>query len=133
MAAKKTAKKGTQTGSSAFELILSFLRKKRGASFAEVRDAAAKKGHKIYPISYGRAQSLLGIVKSSPRGQGKSAKQQRKAAGVRKGRGPGRPRKDATGLGALEDVIRSVQQNHAEVQRYRDALQRISDIIHDAL
>ena len=38
-----------------------YLKKKPKAPFAEIRDAAKKKRIKLWPISYGRALSLLRV------------------------------------------------------------------------
>src|SRR5690606_26993894 len=43
------------------------------AVYADAAAAAEKAGHKIYPIMWGRAQTLMGRVKSKPRGSGKAA------------------------------------------------------------
>ena len=67
MAAKKT--------NPAMDFIIAALKSNRNAKYAEIAEAAAKKKLKIYPIMFGRAQALLGIVKSAPRGQGKAARQ----------------------------------------------------------
>lgn len=57
--------------SPAFAFIVKCLEKNPEASFRSIRDKAEKKGHKIYPISFGRAQKLLGLAgdkkKSAPR------------------------------------------------------------------
>lgn len=71
----------------AFDVIMSQLKANPDVSFADVRNAAKKKGHTVYPISYGRAKLLLGLVKSKKGGK-------RKAAAAAPKRGPGRPRKD---------------------------------------
>ena len=51
----------------AFDIIVSSLKRNPQATFASIRDKAAAKGHTIYPVSYGRAKALLGLVKSKPR------------------------------------------------------------------
>jgi hypothetical protein len=53
----------------AMEFIVDQLTKDRGAAYKDIAEAAAKKKLKIYPIMYGRAQALLGIVKAAPRGR----------------------------------------------------------------
>src|SRR5262245_52805263 len=86
MAAKKS--------NPAMDFIVNTLKANRGASYADISESAAKKKLKVYPIMFGRAQALLGIVKMAPRGQGKMA---RKKAGLPPKRGPGRPRKNPVG------------------------------------
>ena len=49
----------------AMDFTRAYLRKKRKATYAEIRDAGKKKRLTIYPITYGRAQSLEGIVKTA--------------------------------------------------------------------
>jgi hypothetical protein len=123
MAAKKTA--------SGMDFIIAFLKKNRKAAYADVRGAAEKKGLLIYPIMYGRAQALLGIVKSSPRGSKKKA-----AAKSGRGpgrppkirRGPGRPRKASNPLDALQTMVADYRDNAREVERMRKVLASIRDL-----
>ena len=73
------------------QLIVDAMTKNRHVTFAEVRDAAKAKGMTVYPISYGRAQLMLGIVKKKPKKAKAKATVQPTDAPVK--RGPGRPRK----------------------------------------
>src|SRR5262245_25055019 len=75
------------------QLVVSELKKNKRTTFADVRAAAAKKKLTLYPITFGRAKALLGLVKVAKRGQGKAARA-RAAAGPK--RGPGRPRKNGS-------------------------------------
>lgn len=70
----------------AFAFLTDFMTKNPKAVYADAAAAAAKAGHKVYPIMWGRAQALLGRVKSKPRGSGKAAAAKRTAtrAGRRK-------------------------------------------------
>jgi hypothetical protein len=129
MAAKKT--------SPAMDFIVSYLKKNKKAAYADVRDAADKKGMQIYPIMYGRAQALLNIVPMSPRGSKK-----KKASKKSTGRPVGRPRKATTqtrrssstssvsGVDSIVDHVRSLEQ---ERDTYRDALERLRDVLDTAL
>lgn len=54
--------------------LLAALEKDRGASYGDLKAAAEKKDLEVFPIMYGRAQALLGIVKAAKRGEGKAAK-----------------------------------------------------------
>ena len=68
MAAKKQPAKQTAVTTkklSAIDFTRAFVRKKPKAEFKEVRAAAQKKGLKLYPIVYGRAKALEGLVRSS--------------------------------------------------------------------
>ncbi|MBX3462566.1 MAG: hypothetical protein KF830_05315 [Planctomycetes bacterium] len=130
MAAKKT--------NPAMDFILDSLKSDRGAQYSDIAAAAAKKRLKIYPIMFGRAQALLGIVKSAPRGQGKAAraKQAPKAPKAPKGRGPGRPRKAAAPSGfegSLEGIVMAVKSSEQAKTRYRSALEKIQSILAAAL
>ncbi len=58
------------------------------ASYADIKTKADKKKLKLYPVMFGRAQAMLGIVKSAKRGTGKAAK-----ATVRKTKPTGRKTK----------------------------------------
>lgn len=119
------------------EFLVAYLKKNPKALYKDVAAAAAKKNLKVFPIMYGRAQVMLGIVKAAPRGQGKVAKkkQSAKAAtadGAR--RGPGRPRKNAapvaaSGGSALESIVAAIQSGERERVRYRAALERIQAIL----
>jgi hypothetical protein len=65
------------------------LKKDKTASYADLKAKADDKKLKVFPIMYGRAKALLGLVPMAKRGEGKMA--QAKAAGdaVRRGRPPG--------------------------------------------
>ncbi|MBZ0154185.1 MAG: hypothetical protein K8J09_21885 [Planctomycetes bacterium] len=131
MAAKKS--------SSAMEFIVESLKSNRDAKYADIQAAAAKKKLKIYPIMFGRAQTLVGIVKAAPRGQGKAARAKAKAAGVAPvaampKRGPGRPPKQkSTTFDSLEGIVNAVKSSEQAKNRYRAALERIQAILADAL
>ena len=73
----------------AFDFCRAYLKRNPKATFAKIRDAAAKKRLKLYPISYGRAQSLEGIVKTAKYGASKKKRAKQKAVMKRR---PGRPR-----------------------------------------
>ena len=126
MAAKKQ--------SPAMDFILDYLKKNRKAAYADVKSAAEGKKLKVFPIMFGRAQALLGIVKSRPRGQGKAA--QAKAGILVQARGLGRPRKNpALGIDtrSLDGIIAAVRSSEQAKSRYRSALERIQSILGSAL
>lgn len=127
MAAKKT--------NPGMEFILDALKKNRKATYKEIADAAQKKKLKVYPIMFGRAQALLGIVKQSPRGQGKAARAKAAASGGAVKRGPGRPRKVASAAfdGTLDSIVAAVKGSEQSKARYRRALERIQEILGEAL
>ena len=84
MAAKKAP-------SPAMEFLVSALKANRKASYADLKAKADEKKLKLFPIMFGRAQALLGIVKSAKRGTGKFAK----ASAAKRGATP----KPSTGTG----------------------------------
>lgn len=135
MAAKKV--------SPAMEFIVEQLKKNRKIGYAEIKEAAEAKKLKVFPIMFGRAQALLGIVKMSPRGQGKAARAKAAVAspevlGVVK-RGPGRPRKNPIAVtssidtSSLDGIIAAVRSSEQAKARYRAALEKIQTILGSAL
>jgi hypothetical protein len=132
MAAKKQ--------NAAMEFLLETLKNDKAAKYADVAEAAAKKKLKIWPIMWGRAQALLGIVKSAPRGQGKMARAKRAAADKVVGapkRGPGRPRKNPAPSGSfsgtIDGIVAAVKGSEQAKARYRSALEKIQGILADVL
>ena len=135
----------------AMEFIVDSLNSNRSAAYKDIADAAAKKKLKIYPIMFGRAQALLGIVKAAPRGQGKAAKAAKakaaKAAAPAAAaapsllapvkRGPGRPRKNPLPApafdGTLEGIVAAVKGSEQAKARYHAALSKIQAILADVL
>lgn len=130
MAAKK--------GNPAMDFIVEQLKKNPNVSYAEIKQAADSKRLKVFPIMFGRAQAMLGIVKSKPRGQGKAAMAKSGAPAAAEKRGPGRPRKNplpvaAFDSGSLESVIAAVKSSEQAKARYRDALEKIQQVLESAL
>ena len=60
--------------SPAMEFIVDALKKNRKVAYADLKAKADEKKLKVFPIMFGRAQAMLGIVKSAKRGTGKVAK-----------------------------------------------------------
>jgi hypothetical protein len=60
-------------GPEALALIVATLTANPESTYADVKDKAEKKGFTIFPVMYGRAKALLGLVKVSPRGEGRFA------------------------------------------------------------
>lgn len=125
----------------AMEFIVDSLKSNRSAAYKDIAEAAAKKKLKIYPIMFGRAQALLGIVKAAPRGQGKAAKAKAAKAAPIAGapvkRGPGRPRKNPIAAPAfdntLEGIVNAVKSSEQAKARYHAALSKIQAILADVL
>lgn len=135
----------------AMEFIVDSLNSNRSAAYKDIADAAAKKKLKIYPIMFGRAQALLGIVKAAPRGQGKAAKAAKAKAAKTAApaaaaapsllapvkRGPGRPRKNPLPApafdGTLEGIVAAVKGSEQAKARYHAALSKIQAILAEVL
>jgi hypothetical protein len=126
----------TRKANPAMDFIVDSLKGNRGAKYSDIAEAATKKKLKVFPIMFGRAQALLGIVKSAPRGQGKAARAKAGLQVVGK-RGPGRPRKNPLPSpafnGTLEGIVAAVKGSEQAKARYRSALERIQSILADAL
>lgn len=135
----------TKDGSQAIEFVRAQLKKNPTISYAEVAELASRRGMKLYPIMYGRAKALEGLVPVAPRGTGKHA---RKKAGSTGGgtvaaansmpmrRGPGRPPRSASAGSAmqgLDALVNAMKEGERERDRYRRALEQISRILQDAL
>lgn len=128
--------------SETLEFTRRYLRDKPDASFAEIRDAAAAEDLKIYPIVFGRAKALEGLVKVAPYGSKKKAKEaaEASAAASAAAKIPTPQPPPATGVSrpgltpeSIEAVISGMREHHEDRQRYRDALIRISEILDDVL
>ena len=126
MASKKT--------SAGMALIIAMLKKNPKVDYASIKKAAEKKKVDVYPIMYGRAQALLGIVDSGKRGRGKA----RKAAARRATRAGKITRRTtrgtlARGADAIDELAASVKETQRENERLRATLKKISDLIDGAL
>jgi hypothetical protein len=82
------------------DFLVAELKKNKKAPYADIKAKADEKKLSLYPIMFGRAQALLGIVKSAKRGTGKFAKANRAKAGKR-----GRP---SGGGSSKSDKIREL-------------------------
>lgn len=120
------------------DFVLDRLRANPEMEFADVRDAGAATGLMIYPIVYGRAKALLGLVPMAARGAKRRAAEAAVAATAeaeapeKPRRGPGRPRKekrDRSPIDSLQEMIDAMRELEAERDRYRDALNRIATIL----
>lgn len=128
-------KKKKKAPSPAFAFLLKELGKDKKASFASIKAKAEKKGLKIYPVSYGRAQLALGIVK---RGKGVIASK-KKAAATKRAKAKAAPsakrrgRSAATDFSALESILASVREVQGQNEALVGALQDIRGILDDVL
>ncbi len=86
----------------AMDLILAQLKKDKEVAYADVKAAAQKKGLVVWPIMYGRAKGLLGLVPIAPRGEGKIKR--RKKASARR---PNRSRTDGSKSDRVQELLGS--------------------------
>lgn len=118
----------TKQGKLAFAFLTAYLAKHRKATFAEASEAAKQHGHKIWPISYGRAQVVTGIVKAAKRGTGRFAKAKtvtEKRAAVSKASHDGR--------GTRTDIVSSVRALGADRDKLHRVFLTIQKIVAEAL
>jgi hypothetical protein len=123
-------------GPEALAFIVAALKANKGVSYADVKERADKKGLRIYPVMYGRAKALLGLVKVSPRGQGRFALAKR---GLLPARRPGRPARGSGGgsvgssIDGLQGMLASIRNSEQERQRLRGTLERVRTMVSEAL
>lgn len=124
MAAKKP--------SPVFDFVLSALEKDPNVAFATVRDAAAKKGITLYPIVYGRAKAVLGLVPMRKRGEGPAAKKAVRKKAAQPTRAPKQSRKGSTN-GIAGDLVSSVENLQRDRDEFRTALAQVREILSNVL
>lgn len=83
------------------DLLVKILKKKNDITFADAKAKLMHGGFNLYPIVYGRAKALLGLVPTKPR---KDRVANPNGVVVAPKRGPGRPRKNPLG-----DVVASAR------------------------
>jgi hypothetical protein len=112
---------------SPMDVIVAAMKKNRNVTYAEVKAAADKKKLTIYPIMFGRAQLMLGIVKRKNGAKAKATKGPRVVA--RRGR-----RASTNGsFDGLEGLVASVRNAGREGSQLRSALTRIRELCDAAL
>ncbi len=73
---RKRKKAAMRPGRSpAMAAVMEYLKAHPKAEYREVAEAVGKNGHKIFPVVYGRAQALLGIVRAKARTRGERGMQ----------------------------------------------------------
>ncbi len=124
MAAKK--------GSEALDYIVARLKKNPQATYKAIQEGAEKKGLTVYPVMYGRAKLLLGLVKPGKKKRKKTAKRgpgrPRKTAGRR-----GRPSKASSPLTAVQELMSGMRDQERDNEKLRATLEKIRDLIDRAL
>ena len=102
------------------DFVRAYLKEHPEASFQEVRSKAEREGYKLYPIVYGRAKSLEGLVPVKSRGP-RSRPGNKPAAPT--------PETNRTTLSSLQDILDSFRKSEEQRKRYRRALDRIRALI----
>ena len=125
-----------KTTSPAMDFIIAQLKKEPTVEYRTVKDRADERGMTIYPIMYGRAKALLGLVPTRPRKE--------KAGKARQGSlRKTTPRRSARshGNGSVEDfegqLVRAItdiqERATADSQRLRDAIRKAIEVVEAAL
>lgn len=89
--------------SPAMEFLVSSLKANRKAAYADLKAKADEKKLKVFPIMFGRAQAMLGIVKMAKRGSGKAAK----AKAAKSSGGGGRQPDASSKSGQVRELLAS--------------------------
>ena len=133
---------------SAMEFVKARLSLSPEASFAEIKAQAKVEGILVYPVVYGRAKALLGLVPTAPYGSKSKTRQKPEPepapemveleTPVERGDGKAtsrakRARKaiDASSDHAfdLEDMISSLKAAVRERDRYRSVLEKLAELV----
>ena len=110
----------------AMDFIVAFLKDNPTASYAAVRAGAEQRGLQVFPIMFGRAQAMLGLVEVAPRGARKQRQAERMESAERSGARP-------IDAGSLEGLVSTIRQSEQQRVRYRRALERVSAILREVL
>lgn len=94
------ASKKTQAG---FDYLVAALKANKDAAYADLKANAEKKGLTVYPIMFGRAKAMLGLVKAKSRGQAKTPKEAARAAGGKRGR----PQDGSSKSGRIRELLKT--------------------------
>jgi len=109
----------------AMDFIVAFLKENPTAPYAEVKAGAEQRGLQVFPIMFGRAQAMLGLVEVAPRG----ARKQRQLEGMESADRMAR----SIEPGSLEGLVTTIRQSEQQRIRYRRALERVSAILREVL
>lgn len=115
----------TKKKNHAFEFLTRTLKKNGNAVYADVAKAAAKRGLTVYPVMFGRAKLLLGLVKA---GEGRTKTAQRPAKARRVVRVTG-----IAGSDVADGIVAMVRGANAERVKLRGALEKIQGVLREAL
>ncbi len=133
----------------AIEFVKAKLALNPEASFADIKAQAKVEALVIYPVVYGRAKALLGLVPTAPYGSKSKARKQEAEAAAALAAAPAAPAARAAPangagrtsrsraaaaaegdvLGSLEMMITQLKTAVQERDRYRITLEKIADLI----
>src|SRR5881628_1862811 len=116
----------TQTPNTAMSFIVDYLRRESDAVYKDVHAAAKQSGYTIYPVMYGRAKAMLGLIPVKKRGTASADSAPRARRG----------RRTVLKLESLEDLkgfLDSFKKIQAQRDAYREALESISTAARKAL
>ena len=120
------------SNSPAMAFILEFLKEHGDTPYAQVRAAAEADGHNIYPIMYGRAKTLLGMITEDS-----SRKRRRKKAAdsgpARLSQGRNAPAAADNSVNELSSFLDRYRELEEERNRYRAALLSVEKLLRDAI
>lgn len=126
------------------EFVKEKLKENPEASYKEIKARAKLAGLTVYPVVYGRAKALLGLVPTAPYGSKSKARREAKEAKEAKAakaketleqakelEDNGRRRSSAKApdasdpLSSLETLVADLKSTVAERDRYRDVLEKV--------
>ncbi len=116
--------------SPAMNFITDFLKRSPEAAYGEINRGAEAAGHKIYPIMYGRAKSLLGLI---PEGSSRSRRRKARESQARRLRQGRSGRLSDTAVSELSGFVEKFRDMEDERNRYRAALISVEKLLRDAL
>ncbi len=126
------------SNSPSMAFILDYLKKNGDAEYAIIRAAAEKAGHSIYPIMYGRAKTLLGMITEESRSRRRRRRKEDEtgtgdAGGTRPLRQSARsPMSEAT-ANQLSSFLERYRELEGERNRYRAALLQVEKMLRQVL
>ena len=125
-----------KTTSPAMDFIVAQLKKEPTVEYRTVKDRADRKGMTIYPIMYGRAKAMLGLVPTRPR----KSRSRKKGPSASRKTTPGRSA-SSHGNGSVEDFADRLTRTITDIQekattdsrRLRDAIRKAIEVLEAAL
>ena len=114
------------TGSPAMSFLTRYIQRNKTAAYGDVAAAAKRSGHDIYPVMYGRAKALLGLVPVKRRSTLRATGEGERGAVVLSPARRGRPTLRLDSLDQLRKFLDGYRALQAERDRLRTAIEEIS-------